>query len=57
MEARTPLRRLGTPHDVACAVTFMLSADASFITGIDLVIDGGWTIQTVYVLFASSICS
>jgi NAD(P)-dependent dehydrogenase (short-subunit alcohol dehydrogenase family) len=47
MEARTPLRRLGTPHDVACAVTFLLSAEASFITGIDLVVDGGWIIQTV----------
>jgi NAD(P)-dependent dehydrogenase (short-subunit alcohol dehydrogenase family) len=46
MEARTPLRRLGTPHDIACAVTFLLSADASFITGIDLIVDGGWTIQT-----------
>jgi NAD(P)-dependent dehydrogenase (short-subunit alcohol dehydrogenase family) len=46
MEARTPLRRLGTPLDVASAVTFLLSADASFITGIDLVVDGGWTIQT-----------
>jgi len=47
MAARTPLRRLGTPLDVASAVTFLLSPDASFITGIDLVVDGGWTIQTV----------
>ena len=47
MEQRTPLRRLGTPHDIACAVTFLLSEDASFITGIDLIVDGGWTIQTV----------
>ncbi len=46
MEARTPLRRLGTPLDVASAVTFLLSADAAFITGVDLVVDGGWTIQT-----------
>jgi NAD(P)-dependent dehydrogenase (short-subunit alcohol dehydrogenase family) len=46
MEARTPLRRLGLPHDVACAVTFLLSADASFVTGVDLVVDGGWIIQT-----------
>jgi NAD(P)-dependent dehydrogenase (short-subunit alcohol dehydrogenase family) len=46
MAARTPLRRLGTPLDVASAVTFLLSPDASFITGIDLVVDGGWTIQT-----------
>ena len=37
---------LGTPLDVASAVTFLLSPDASFITGIDLVVDGGWTIQT-----------
>jgi NAD(P)-dependent dehydrogenase (short-subunit alcohol dehydrogenase family) len=47
MEARTPLRRLGMPGDIASAVAFLLSADASFITGIDLVVDGGWTIQTV----------
>ncbi len=47
MEARTPLRRLGLPGDIASAVTFLLSADASFITGVDLVVDGGWTIQTV----------
>jgi NAD(P)-dependent dehydrogenase (short-subunit alcohol dehydrogenase family) len=47
MEARTPLRRLGLPHDIACAVTFLLSADASFVTGTDLIVDGGWTIQTV----------
>lgn len=47
MEARTPLRRLGVPDDIASAVTFLLSAEASFITGIDLIVDGGWTIQTV----------
>jgi len=47
MEARTPLRRLGMPEDIASAVAFLLSAEASFITGIDLVVDGGWTIQTV----------
>ena len=47
MEQRTPLRRLGTPDDVANAVDFLLSERASFVTGIDLVIDGGWIIQTV----------
>jgi len=33
--------RLGTPSDIADGVTFLLSPQASFITGIDLLIDGG----------------
>ena len=45
MEDRTPLGRLGTPEDIAQAVTFLLSSRASFITGIDLVVDGGWIAQ------------
>ncbi len=45
MEQRTPLRRLGMPADIASAVAFLLSEQASFITGIDLVVDGGWTAQ------------
>ena len=38
-----PLRRFGTPEDVARAVLFLASEDASYITGATLVIDGGWT--------------
>lgn len=45
MEQRTPLRRLGLPEDIVNAVAFLLSDQASFITAVDLVVDGGWTAQ------------
>lgn len=45
MEARTPLRRLGLPEDIASVVGFLVSEKASFITGTDIVVDGGWTAQ------------
>ncbi len=38
-----PVPRAGLPEDVAAAVAFLASADATFITGRDLVIDGGLT--------------
>ena len=42
-----PLRRLGTPADVAGAVAFLLSDEAAFITGVYLPIDGGMTAKTM----------
>ncbi|CAI3787664.1 Glucose 1-dehydrogenase 2 [Pseudomonas sp. MM227] len=39
---RTPWPRLGHPDDVAKAVLFLASAEASFITGTTLMVDGGW---------------
>jgi NAD(P)-dependent dehydrogenase (short-subunit alcohol dehydrogenase family) len=42
MAARTPLGRLGTAADVAEACLYLLSDAAGFVTGTDLVIDGGW---------------
>jgi NAD(P)-dependent dehydrogenase (short-subunit alcohol dehydrogenase family) len=38
----TPLMRRGTPRDVADAVAFLCSEQASFITGSELIVDGGW---------------
>jgi len=39
---RTPLPRLGRPEDVANAALFLASDEASFITGENLMVDGGW---------------
>ena len=44
MANRTPLRRIGTVADVSSACQFLLSDEAAFITGTDLVVDGGWTL-------------
>jgi NAD(P)-dependent dehydrogenase (short-subunit alcohol dehydrogenase family) len=45
LEARQPMGRLGTPDEIARAVLYLASDDATFITGSELVIDGGWTAQ------------
>ncbi len=39
-----PIQRTGTPEDVAAAIAFLASDDASFITGTSLTVDGGLTI-------------
>jgi NAD(P)-dependent dehydrogenase (short-subunit alcohol dehydrogenase family) len=40
----TAAARLGEPDEVAAAVAFLASSDASYITGVDLVVDGGWMV-------------
>ena len=44
-QARVPLGRLGTPKDVADAVLFLLSPAARWISGTNLVVDGGMSAQ------------
>ena len=42
-EAKVPMRRMGLPEDIAPAVGFLLSNDANYITGQNIIVDGGWT--------------
>jgi NAD(P)-dependent dehydrogenase (short-subunit alcohol dehydrogenase family) len=41
MTAMVPLGRFGRPREIATAALFLASEDSSFITGIDLCVDGG----------------
>ena len=40
---KVPLRRMGAPKDIVAAIHFLLSDDSSYITGHNLLVDGGWT--------------
>ncbi len=42
-KARTPMPRLGKPDDVASAAVFLASDEASYMTGVNLTVDGGWS--------------
>jgi NAD(P)-dependent dehydrogenase (short-subunit alcohol dehydrogenase family) len=44
--ARIPLRRVGTPADVAAVVAFLASDDARHVTGAGVLVDGGQTLQS-----------
>ncbi len=41
MEQSTPLKRIGAPEDIAAAVVYLSSDDASYVTGKVLEVDGG----------------
>jgi NAD(P)-dependent dehydrogenase (short-subunit alcohol dehydrogenase family) len=38
----TPMGRLGRPEEIAAGVAYLVSDDASFVTGLELYIDGGY---------------
>ena len=46
LEGRTPLQRVSTPEEIARPIRFLLSDEASFITGTHLTVDGGLTAVT-----------
>ena len=43
IESNTPMGRMGTATEIASAIAFLASADASYVTGSELYADGGWT--------------
>lgn len=43
--ANVPLKRIGTPQDIANAALFLATDEASYITGTDLIVDGGYTVN------------
>ena len=41
--SKCPMGRMGLPEDIAPSVAFLLSNDAGYITGQNIIVDGGWT--------------
>jgi NAD(P)-dependent dehydrogenase (short-subunit alcohol dehydrogenase family) len=42
--AKSPVGRLGTPEDIGHAVLYLSASSGSFVTGVSLAVDGGFTL-------------
>jgi NAD(P)-dependent dehydrogenase (short-subunit alcohol dehydrogenase family) len=42
LKAHVPMGRLGRPEEIAAVVSFLVSDDASYVTGAELIADGGY---------------
>ena len=40
---KVPMKRMGKPEDIVAAVFYLISDESNYITGQNLIIDGGWT--------------
>jgi meso-butanediol dehydrogenase / (S,S)-butanediol dehydrogenase / diacetyl reductase len=45
IQKNTALKRVGNPEEIASVIAFAASSDASYMTGSDLLVDGGWLIK------------
>ncbi|QQL50841.1 oxidoreductase [Mucilaginibacter ginkgonis] len=43
-ESKVPMKRMGSPKDIVAAVHYLLSDEASYVTGHNLIVDGGWSV-------------
>ena len=41
---KTPMKRMGNPDDISPVIRFLMSEDSKYITGQNIVVDGGWSI-------------
>jgi NAD(P)-dependent dehydrogenase (short-subunit alcohol dehydrogenase family) len=53
MKSIVPMRRMATPEEIARVITFALSADASYMTGAEIIVDGAFVLRTAAVLDAA----
>ena len=44
LKSNVPLNRIGIPDDLNTSIVFLSTPNSSYITGINLLVDGGWTI-------------